>query len=79
MRSPVLNDRSPSACASKSYKAVTYSGSGLGFGFSGGGGGGARFAAAAALVPLLEAEDAEGVYGGGAAGWLAGGGGGFLV
>jgi hypothetical protein len=42
----VLKLKSPSACASKSYKATTYcaAGLGFGFGFSGGGGVGAFFA-----------------------------------
>lgn len=77
----MLKDRSPSACASKSYNATTYSAGGaigLGLGFRGGGGGGALFApaaAAAALAPL------DALYGGGGF-WCApsegGGGGAFL-
>ena len=41
-----MKDKSPSACASKSYSAVTYctaGAAGFGFGLSGGGGGGAFF------------------------------------
>lgn len=79
----MLNDKSPSACASKSYSATTYTAggaAGFGLGLRGGGGGGALLAAAAeaaALAPLLPA-----LYGGGGL-WCAppsdgGGGGGFL-
>ena len=70
IRSPVLNDKSPSACASKSYNATTYTAGGTGgFGLGlRGGGGGALLAAAAEAAevapPLLA---------------LYGGGGGFLA
>jgi len=84
MRSPTLNDRSPSACAAKSYSATTYcfGGSAFGFDFMGGGGGG-RFPAAALAAALAASEELPGEYGGGAAGGGllpkdGGGGGAFL-
>lgn len=78
IRSPALNDKSPSACASKSYNATTYTAggaAGFGLGLRGGGGGGALLVAELE-PPLLK------LYGGGAP-WGAppsdgGGGGGFL-
>jgi hypothetical protein len=78
MRSPALNERSPLACAVKSYKATTYCTGGAIFGFdlSGGGGGGGLLLAAAVAAPATP----EGVYGGGAAfdDELGGGGAAFL-
>lgn len=74
MRSPALKSKSPSAWASKSYRATTHSAAGLGLGLSGGGGGGPFLPTAAAA-----AEEGPEYGGGGGDPDPGGGGGAFLT